>query len=260
MAQHIERCFLALLVFTITVATTTPTVRAQQLMTPPAWRSTPLPDPLHDVIVSTICPETWDHVGGPSHIRIVEAWGVAVVTTTPETHSQIETLLATIRQVRQQQEEQASLPEAVTKTRFVENAASVFARARIETALNSETEIDSIDTPLTEIVVYLRDRHGIPIEIDRTALEEVGVPEDAPIRKQLSNVSLRSALTLVLHDLGLTYHIQNEVLQITTPDVAEQTLTTRVYPVRDLLVNPPEKKAKKKGDMPQSPGAIEDRG
>ena len=40
----------------------------------------------------------------------------------------------------------------------------------------------------------------------------------------------------MLRDLGLTYVVQDEVLQITTPDVAEQRLVTKVYPVADLVI------------------------
>ena len=40
----------------------------------------------------------------------------------------------------------------------------------------------------------------------------------------------------MLRDLGLTYVIQDEVLQITTPDEAEGRLVTKVYPVADLVI------------------------
>ena len=52
----------------------------------------------------------------------------------------------------------------------------------------------------------------------------------------LKGITLRSALRLMLDDLGLTYLIQDEVMQITTPEKAEARLLTKVYPVGDLVI------------------------
>ena len=41
---------------------------------------------------------------------------------------------------------------------------------------------------------------------------------------------------LMLRELNLTYMIQDEVLLITTPEEADARLTTKVYPVADLVV------------------------
>ena len=54
------------------------------------------------------------------------------------------------------------------------------------------------------------------------ALEEIGVGTDEPVTINLHNVSLRSALRLMLKKLQLTYIIQDEVLMITTPEEAEK--------------------------------------
>src|SRR5690606_22423926 len=51
---------------------------------------------------------------------------------------------------------------------------------------------------------------------------------------QIRNVSLRSALRLLLESKGLVYMVRNEVLHITTPEAAEAKLLTCVYDVRDL--------------------------
>ena len=47
--------------------------------------------------------------------------------------------------------------------------------------------------------------------------------------------SRSAALRLMLSALDLTYVVENEVLLITTPDKASNKLTTKVYPVGDLL-------------------------
>ena len=85
-------------------------------------------------------------------------------------------------------------------------------------------------------MAFLRDQHGIPIEIDKKALDNVGVGTDTPVTRNLKGISLRSALRLILKDLGLTYIIRDEVLLITSSEEAEKELVTRVYPVGDLVI------------------------
>src|SRR5262249_7968373 len=52
---------------------------------------------------------------------------------------------------------------------------------------------------------------------------------------KLENVSLRSALDLILRPFGLTFLVKDDVLQITTPACARGQLHTKLYAVKDLL-------------------------
>lgn len=106
---------------------------------------------------------------------------------------------------------------------------------RIAEELKSPTELQFIETPLTDIIATFKDFHEIEIQIDRRALDDVGVPVDAPITKDLKGISLRSALRLMLRDLDLTYLIADEVLLITTREQSDSRLLVRVYPVGDLV-------------------------
>jgi hypothetical protein len=110
------------------------------------------------------------------------------------------------------------------------------AEQRIEKALNEPTTLEFTETPLSDVVDYLKSLHGIEIQIDRKALDDVGIDTQTPVTRNLTGVSLRSALNLMLRDLNLTYIVENEVLLITTPDASEERFTTRVYPVGDLVV------------------------
>ncbi|MFN3152005.1 hypothetical protein [Bremerella sp.] len=102
--------------------------------------------------------------------------------------------------------------------------------------LEAETKIQFIDTPLEEVVGYLKQLHGIEIQIDNRALEDVGLSTDTPVTRNIEGISLRSALRLMLKELDLTYIVANEVLMITTPEEAESELITKVYPVADLVL------------------------
>ncbi len=108
---------------------------------------------------------------------------------------------------------------------------------RIVNALDDQTELSFSDTPLDQAIEYLADLHNIPIIIDEKALEDEGIAKDTPVPNlQLSGITLRSALKLMLEPLGLNYVIEDEVMKITTQAIAEETLQTRVYPVGDLVI------------------------
>ena len=115
-------------------------------------------------------------------------------------------------------------------------ASEDFAEKKISDALKSPTELEFVETPLADVIDYLKTYHQIEIQIDTKALSDVGITPDERITKSLKGISLRSALRLTLRDLDLTYMIQDEVLLVTTPEEANGRLTTKVYPVADLVL------------------------
>jgi uncharacterized membrane protein YgcG len=110
------------------------------------------------------------------------------------------------------------------------------AEQRITEALDDIATLEFIETPLSDVVEFLKDNHDIPIEIDNKALDDVGLSTDVPVTRNLKGITLRSALRLMLRELDLTYMIRDEVLMITTPEEAETQLVTKVYPVADLVL------------------------
>jgi hypothetical protein len=110
--------------------------------------------------------------------------------------------------------------------------------ARIEQALRGRLKsqgLDFTDAPLKDLVAYIEDTYKIPVQLDIVALEEEGIDPHELVTVSLHDISLRSALRLMLKKLGLTYIVQDEVLIITSPTQAEAELVTCVYDVRDLL-------------------------
>ena len=107
---------------------------------------------------------------------------------------------------------------------------------KIDEALDSPTAFDFNERPLSEVIEYLKDRHGIAVQLDEKSLADAGVTRDTPVSKSVKGISLRSALRLLLRDLTLTYLIKDDVLMITTPEKADEELITRVYPVIDLVL------------------------
>ncbi|MEO1994272.1 MAG: hypothetical protein ABGZ17_03255 [Planctomycetaceae bacterium] len=110
------------------------------------------------------------------------------------------------------------------------------AEERISAALYETTEIEFLDTPLNDAISFLADLHKISIIIDETALSEEGLDSGEVINYQLSGITLRSGLKIMLEPLGLTYVIEDEVMKITTQAIADEKMSTRVYPVGDMVV------------------------
>jgi hypothetical protein len=107
---------------------------------------------------------------------------------------------------------------------------------KILAALDEKTELDFVDQPLTDVVDYLKQWHDIEIQLDNKALADVGMGSDMPITRNIKGITLRSALKLLLSEMDLTYVLRNEVLMITSKTEADNLLSTRVYPVADLVV------------------------
>ncbi len=109
------------------------------------------------------------------------------------------------------------------------------AHQKIREALGTNTTMEFIETPLQDAVDYLKDLHGIEIQLDDRSLEEAGMGSDTPVTSTLKGLSLQSALDLLLSNYDLTYVVRNGVLQITTPDAVANMTELRVYEVHDLL-------------------------
>ncbi|HEX7446167.1 MAG TPA: VWA domain-containing protein [Pirellulales bacterium] len=107
---------------------------------------------------------------------------------------------------------------------------------KILQALNEPTVMDFEETPLRDAIDFLKEKHNIEIQLDARALEDGGLGSDTPVTRSLKGISLRNALRLLLGEYELTYVIRNEVLLITSKTEAENMLSTRVYPVGDLVI------------------------
>ena len=89
---------------------------------------------------------------------------------------------------------------------------------------------DYVDTPLRDVVEEIASHYKMQMMIDTQAIIDDGLAgADALITFRSSDMALENALELMLDKLQLTTVIKNEVLLVTTRDVAENRLDTRVY-------------------------------
>lgn len=111
--------------------------------------------------------------------------------------------------------------------------------AQIREILNQDTTLDFKDTPLKDLLKEIETSHQLQIRIDQRALDDIGVDSGTPINIKLKDITLGSALDLILDDLDLTYLVESEVLKITSVEEAETRLVLVIYPVNDLLPEGP---------------------
>jgi general secretion pathway protein D len=110
------------------------------------------------------------------------------------------------------------------------------AEARIWEQLKQLVQVNFNQRPLREVVRTLSDITGIMIHLDEKglALESVGI--DDPVTLDLpSQITLRSALTLMLNTRNLDFQVANEVLTITSAKRTAQANRTVTYSVKDLV-------------------------
>jgi hypothetical protein len=98
----------------------------------------------------------------------------------------------------------------------------------------------------SDAIDYIRDVTGANIHVDWKSLEAAGVDKGTVLNMRLRNVQVRKVLNLILNEAGgqggslLTFYVDQGVIEITTREVADKQMITRVYPVQDLLVEVPD--------------------
>lgn len=108
----------------------------------------------------------------------------------------------------------------------------------IEVILSKQLE-EPIDLPgvsLKEIAELLSKRLQINIHLDEKSFESDGLGSSDSLKTDISisSVNAETLLKLVLQQHGLTYHIKNNVLYITTEGEIESQMNLYIYPVGDL--------------------------
>jgi hypothetical protein len=96
---------------------------------------------------------------------------------------------------------------------------------------------------LVDAIDFIRDITDANIVVNWKALEGAGVNKDTVVNLKLRNVTLKKALSRLLSEAsageGVTYTLEDGVIEITTSELANQVMFTRVYPVGDLLMEIP---------------------
>ncbi|WP_250846819.1 type II secretory pathway, component PulD [Aquisphaera insulae] len=97
----------------------------------------------------------------------------------------------------------------------------------IESKLREPISLNLDKQPLSEAITFLQNYTGLNVVLDPKALSDEGLTSAAPVSLTVNNISLKSALKLMLRPLGLVYRVEEEVLLITS----QQANTADMYPV-----------------------------
>ncbi len=109
------------------------------------------------------------------------------------------------------------------------------AEQAITAALQRPVTLQYVDRTLKSVVEDLHRILGVPIMLDIKALTEASISPETEITFSTTATSAGAALDAMLSMKDLSWVLENEMLIITTMDKAKSTVTTRVYPVADLV-------------------------
>jgi hypothetical protein len=124
------------------------------------------------------------------------------------------------------------------KTRRRSDTAQLTTKERaLLRALNSPISVSFKNTRIEAAIEYLQTATGQTILLDQSSLKEVDATYDSPVSMNAKGVALRTVLRKILADVGLTYIVQNETIQVTTVQRAKATLVTKRYYIGDLLAS-----------------------
>ncbi|MGH7134553.1 MAG: hypothetical protein ACREHD_02370, partial [Pirellulales bacterium] len=194
---------------------------------------------LAKVIPDLVEPESWKPQGEGS-VRAVG--GTIIVQHSREMQEKVDTLLGEVFPGRIAVKTTvktlaARLPSPGPQVDWPQEAEPQPAanEARILAALDKDCNLDVSERPLGEVIEKLSEQGQITVWIDHKALTDAGVGTDTPVTRSMQRVKLCMALKRVLEELDLTYVLRNEALVITSKTEAESMLTTKVYPIFDLV-------------------------
>ncbi|MCA9140090.1 MAG: sigma-70 family RNA polymerase sigma factor [Planctomycetales bacterium] len=95
--------------------------------------------------------------------------------------------------------------------------------------LSQPITLTLVEATLSDAVRELSDQLELPIMIDHRALEEFGIDSDVPVSVDLKGVAAYDLMAIMFdeHELALGFH--NNILTVTSLEVAEDRLLTRIY-------------------------------
>jgi len=107
----------------------------------------------------------------------------------------------------------------------------------IERKLRTPVSLQFQNASLGRVLDYLAKVADVNLYLDPQGLAQEGVTTDTPVTIDLrQEITLKSALNLILEPLHLKYTIKNEVLKITSEQMRDSDLYRVTYNVADLVV------------------------
>jgi hypothetical protein len=187
---------------------------------------------LVDLIKSLLEPTSWDMAGGPGSVVADRAQGKEslVVSQTEPVHRQVAAFLAVLRTVARQPANK--LPVAVSDEGWWRQTPETDA---VRKALEQKLTCEFKETPLRDVLQFLREKTQVPVFLDRLGAQQFGVDVDTTLTATHKDGALQDVLTMALNNVGLTYTVTDDVLLATSLEFAGSHVTWAIYPVGDLV-------------------------
>jgi hypothetical protein len=123
-----------------------------------------------------------------------------------------------------------------TKRRLKSSSQLTAKEKAILDALNLPISADFRESRFEDVIEYLQTVMGQPIVVDKSALDDAHVTYETPVSFRIKGkVAARTVLRTILSNLGLYYNVKEEVIMVTTAEKARAMLTTKAYPIGDLV-------------------------
>jgi uncharacterized protein YggL (DUF469 family) len=197
-------------------------------------------EPLEELIVSIIAPETWREAGGTvGEIKPFVGNGViaVVVTQNGANHERIESLLESVRaaQAEDVRKLQAGEPGATSPAATAPFFPEPYELDRqVAAALEKTVDLEWIDARLPNVAAEISRKFGLPLQLDLPALTAEGKGSNTLITKKFRKTTLRNILDATLEEKGLVFVAGDRPPRITTKNAAEGFTRAFLYPVADL--------------------------
>lgn len=117
-------------------------------------------------------------------------------------------------------------------------------------------EINFDGAPFSDVIDFLRDQTSQNILVDWRAMEAAGVDRNAPVSARMRNVSAGKALRIILDHVGgdtvkLSYAVDGNIVNVSTADALAKETVTRVYDIRDMIIEVPDYTSEKPAPQTQ---------
>jgi hypothetical protein len=117
------------------------------------------------------------------------------------------------------------------------DTAPTAAELKILQSLNTGITPQFQNSRLEDVADYLSTLIGLPIVLDKAALDELSLNYNSPVTFVLKRpVEARTALRGILRSIGMTFVVRDGTVFVTSPSRARDYLTVKAYSLGDLVI------------------------
>lgn len=189
---------------------------------------------LANVIMANSVSGRWEEESGPGSIMGLPSAKsqILAIRQTQAVHDEVAEFLADLRKARRQPGD-AKQRDVLVRS---DQSPAALRESAIRAALDKSVSVAADRQPLHEVLTELARQIDVPIWLDAKRFELEKMTLDTPVTFRCTDISARSALSLMLTRLNLGWVIRHEVLFMTIRQHAMSVMAAHVYDVSDIAV------------------------